>query len=99
MININKEINLPSNKKEIDHHDKMTYWPTSIKEVINWFPFLDIMKYIADRIYNQITLLPSLLKMFTMLQMSFWYDKEPDDQNDMKVIAISCNNCGKETDY
>ena len=35
--------------------------------------------------------------MFSMFQMSFWYDNEPDDQNDMKMIAIRCINCGKET--
>ena len=32
-----------------------------------------------------------------MLQMIFWYDKEPDDKNDVKIIAIKCINCGKET--
>ena len=32
-----------------------------------------------------------------MFQMRFWYDKEPDDHNDMEIIAIRCNNCGKET--
>ena len=29
--------------------------------------------------------------------MRFWYDKEPDDQNNVKIIAIRCINCGKET--
>ena len=46
---------------------------------------------------NEITLLPSLFKMFSMFQMRFWYDKEPDYQNDVKIIAIRCSNCGKET--
>ena len=35
--------------------------------------------------------------MFSMFQMRFLYDKEPDDQNDVKIIAIRCSNCGKET--
>ena len=52
MKNINKEIKLPSKKKEIDLHDNMTYWSSSMKEVINWFNFLNIMKYTADRIDN-----------------------------------------------
>ena len=77
----------------------MTYWPTSKKEVINWFPFMNIMDYTTDKIDNEITLLPSLLKMFSMFKMSFWYDNKPDDKNDVKVIAIRCSNCGKEKVY
>ena len=55
------------------------------------------MEYTADRVENEITLLPSFLKMFLMFQMSFWYDKEPDDQNDVKYISIRCSNCAQET--
>ena len=51
-IYINKDIKLPSKKKEINHNDKMTYWPKIIKEVINLFPFLNIMDYTADSIKN-----------------------------------------------
>ena len=40
----------------------MTYWQTIIKEVINWFPFLNIMEYTKYRIDNEMALLPSLLK-------------------------------------
>ena len=29
--------------------------------------------------------------------MHFWHDNEPDDKNDVKIIATSCSNCGKET--
>ena len=29
--------------------------------------------------------------------MRFWYDKEPGDQNGVKIIAIRYSNCGKET--
>ena len=57
----------------------MTYWPTSIKEFINWFTFMNIMEYTTDRIDNEITLLPPLMKMFSIFQMRFWYDKDPDD--------------------
>ena len=53
------------------------------------------MEYDAYKIENEITLLPSLLEMFSMFQMRFWYDKEPDDQNDVEIIAVSCSNCGK----
>ena len=46
---------------------------------------------------NEKTLLLSLLKIFSMFQMSLWYDKEPDDQIDLKSIAIRYMNRGKET--
>ena len=58
MKNNNKEIKLPLKKKAIDFHDNINYWPTSIKEFINRFPFLNIMEYTVDRIVNEITLLP-----------------------------------------
>ena len=29
--------------------------------------------------------------------MHFWYDNEPDDQNNVENVAIRCSNCGKET--
>ena len=35
--------------------------------------------------------------MFSMFQIRFWYDNEHGDQNDVKIIAIRCSNCGKET--
>ena len=35
--------------------------------------------------------------MFSMFQMNFRYDNEPDDKNYVKVIVIRCINCGKET--
>ena len=49
---------------------------------------MNIMEYTSDKIDNEITLLPYLLKMFSMFQMSFWYDNEPDDQNYVKIISI-----------
>ena len=57
----------------------ITYCPKNIKEDINWFPFLNIMEYTAYSIGKDITFLPSLLKMFLLFQMRFWYNKETDD--------------------
>ena len=85
MKNLNKEIKLPPDKKEIDRHSSISYCPTSIKEVINWFTFMNTMDYIADKIDNEITLLPSLLNIFSMFQMRFWYNKEHDDQNNVEI--------------
>ena len=53
------------------------------------------MEYTVDKIENEITLLPSLLKMFSMFQVHFWYDKEQDDQNNVENLAIRCSTCGK----
>ena len=55
--NVHQEIKIPPKKKEINCHGIMTYCPTSIREVINWFPFMDTMGYTADMIENDITLL------------------------------------------
>ena len=93
----NKEIKLSSKNKEIDLCDIIDYWPTSIKDYINWLLFLNIMEYTSDRIYNYATLLPSLLKMFSMFQISFWYNKGHDDQNKVEHISIKRINCGKQT--
>ena len=58
---------------------------------------LNIMKYTVDRIENEITLLPSLLKMFSMFQIICWYNKVHDDRNKVEHIYIRCISCGKET--
>ena len=47
---------------------------------------MNIMDYTTYSIENEITILPSLLKMFSMFQISYWYDKELDDQNDVKLL-------------
>ena len=55
------------------------------------------MEYTADNIETKITLLPSLLKIFSMIQISFCYEKENVEENVMENIAIRCSNCGKTT--
>ena len=79
--NLNKGIKLPSRKKEIDRHDMIDYWPASIRDCINWFPFMNTIKYTSDKIEKKITLLPSLLNMFLMLHIRCWYIKGYDDLN------------------
>ena len=55
------------------------------------------MDYTTGKIENEITLLPSFLKMFSMYNMCFWYDNEHDDQNNVKIVAILCINAVKKT--
>ena len=38
--NLNQDVKIPSIKKKIDRNNKPEYWPTSIKESLNWLPFL-----------------------------------------------------------
>ena len=58
---------------------------------------MNTVKYNEDNIENKITLLPSLLKMFPMFQMCFWYDTENVEYCIVETIDIRCNNCGEET--
>ena len=60
---------------------------------------MNIMEYTADKIEDEITLLPSLLKIFSMFQTRFWYDNGHDDQNNAENIDISCSNGVKEFFY
>ena len=53
------------------------------------------MEYTADNINTPITLLPSLLKMLSMFQMSFCCDEEKFKENNVENIAIRFSNCGK----
>ena len=75
----------------------MYYWTKITKKVINWFHFINIMKYTTYRIENDITLLPSMLKMCSIFQIPYKYDNERDDENDVKIITTRCSNCGKQT--
>ena len=62
-------VNIPSYRKEIDHHDVKTHWPNVIKETIQWFTFHSIVEHTAGIIETDVSLLPSLLKFFAMFQM------------------------------
>ena len=38
-----------SEKKKIYRVDSDEHWPTSIKETIQWFPFLNIMEHTSNK--------------------------------------------------
>ena len=42
---------------------------------------------------NEITLLPSLLRMFSIFKINCWYNKVNGDQNKVEHTAIRCSNC------
>ena len=60
---------LPSTKKN-NCIDDFEHWPASIKTTIKWFRFLDIMEYTGNDMKSNIPLTTSLLKMFSMLEIS-----------------------------
>ena len=91
---LNKEVKLPSKKKEIHCQDSKSYWPTSKIEDVLFFPFLNIMYHTSDKIKTQITLLTSSFKMF---KMHTWYDNKNLEENVVDNIGIRCNNCVKTT--
>ena len=54
------------------------------------------MKHNADNTGNNITLLPSLLKVLAMFDMPLWYDNENLEENVVCNIGIKCRNCEKK---
>ena len=63
-------------KKKINLHDSDLYWPTSIKDTIKWFPFLNIMEHTANIMNTKAGMTPSLLKAFEMFELRLIGDKE-----------------------
>ena len=51
----------PSEKNKIHRVDSDENWPTSIKEIIQWFPFTSIMEHTANKMKNNNGLIKSLL--------------------------------------
>ena len=94
---IDSDVYKPSAKKEIDCHDSDSYWPTSIKDTIQWFTFITIIEHTANILDPNKWLIPSLLKVFSMFQLSLFYDKHNQEENVVDAIAIRCINCNKYT--
>ena len=63
-------------KKKYNHHDSDLYWSTSIKDTIQWFPFLTIMEYTENIIKPNKGLITSLLSFFSVFQLCLFYDKD-----------------------
>ena len=56
----------PSEKKKIRRVDDHKHWPESIKDTIQWFPFLTMIEHTANKMQDDKHLISSLLKMFLM---------------------------------
>ena len=77
----------PSIKRKFNCHDSDSYWPISIKDTIDWFPFLAIMEYTANLMKTNKGIILSLLKVFAMFELRLI-----GDRNKVEAIAIRCIN-------
>ena len=82
----------PSEKKKMNCVDNQKHWPASIKETIQWFPFLTITEYTANKMQDDKRLISSLLKMFSMFEIRWSYGDKYLDTVSLKRI-----NCKRET--
>ena len=82
----------PSEKKKFNHLDNHKHWTASIKNKVQWFPFLIIMEHTGNKTQEDKGLISSLLKMFSMfeIQLSFG-DKY------LEALSIKCINYKGET--
>ena len=78
--------------KKINHIDDFEHWPASIKTTMQWFPFLEIMEYTGNYIRNDTPLTSSLLKMFSMSEISL----SVGDVN-LDEVSLKCINYNRTT--
>ena len=70
------------------------YWPISIKDTLQWLPFLTMMEHTANIIKPNKGIIPSLLKVFAIFELRLIYDKDK-----LEAIAIRYINCKKATGF
>ena len=78
--------------KNINIIDDFEHWPASIKTTIEWFPFLDMMEYTGNDMNSDIPLTKSLLKMFSMFEISLTVGDVNVDE-----VSLMCINCKRST--
>ena len=71
--NIDSDLYKTSEKNKFNRIDSDNYWPTSIKDIIQWFPFLTIMEHTENIMETNNGLLSSLLKVFAMFKLRLNY--------------------------
>ena len=54
----------PSEKKKFNRVDNHKHWPASIKNKMQWFPFLAIMEHTVKKMQEDTRLISSLLRIF-----------------------------------
>ena len=74
--------------KKINRIDDFKHCPASIKTTIEWFPFLEIMEYTGNDIKNDTPLTSSLLRMFSMFEISLTFGDANVDE-----VSLMCIHC------
>ena len=59
---------------------------------MQWFPFLEIMEYTGNDMQNDTHLTSSLLKMFSLFEISLSVGDV-----DLDSVSLKCINCKRET--
>ena len=72
------------------------YCPTSIKDTIHWFPFINIIEHTENILRPNKGLIPSLLKVFSIFKLRLFDDRQYEEGNVVDTIDIRCINCNKE---
>ena len=80
-----------SKKKKFNCVDSDDHWSKTIKKTIQWFPFLTIMEHTANKIKEMNGLISSLLKMFSMFEISLSYGDK-----DLYTVSLKCIHCKRE---
>ena len=78
---IDANVYKPSAKKDIDLHYINLYFPSSIRDTIQWFPFIAIIEHTANILKPNKGLIISLLKGFFMFPLRLFYDKHNEEGN------------------
>ena len=64
---------------------------------MQWFRFLIIIEHTTNTLEPNKGIIPSLLKVFDMFQLSLFYDKYNKEEIVVYAIAIRYRHCNKET--
>ena len=62
-------------KKKINQHNSRELWPSSICDEIVWFYFEGVMMHVENTMKDTSGIIQSLLKFFSIFNISIWYDK------------------------
>ena len=81
----------PLKKKKLHRVDSGDYWPTSIKEKIQWIPLLPLLN-ILQILWKNNGLISSLLKVFAMFELRLSYK-----EGILDVVSLKFINCKIET--
>ena len=86
-------VDFPSTKKK--WHNRYKVWPSNICDKVVWFFFHYVMMHAAKNMKWPFNILQSMIKVFSMFNISIWDYKE----NFEDYPGISCIWCNKVDGY